>query len=296
KYFFNCKIRIKIKVIYACSNEIYCGEAKLGSAVNQRHICGCVAALSWYVMTLFFSYAMLQLSLHLAKASDLIMTGTDDSISSLLLTTTGTDHIACCQDDHNLAVPPSPGLIPPAAAAAAPHKHPPTVNDSNTTTDIAGTELSIMTSLVEAWNNSSSIWMNVSDGSLVNGTNDTSDGGSYIPYHQRPETYIVPVLFGVIFIVGVIGNGVLIGIFIRNATLRNVPNTYIISLAIGDLIVLLFTVPFVSTVYTFDQWPYGEFECKFSEFIRDISVGVTVFTLTALSADRYKAIVSPIRK
>ncbi|XP_045613254.1 neuropeptide CCHamide-1 receptor [Procambarus clarkii] len=120
--------------------------------------------------------------------------------------------------------------------------------------------------------------------------------GEYVPYSQRPETYIVPLVFAVIFIVGVIGNGALIVIFVRNKNLRNVPNTYIISLALGDLLVLFFTVPFVSTIYTIESWPYGTFECKFSEFVRDISVGVTVFTLTALAADRYLAIVSPVRK
>ncbi|KAG0729582.1 Neuropeptide CCHamide-1 receptor [Chionoecetes opilio] len=45
-------------------------------------------------------------------------------------------------------------------------------------------------------------------------------------------------------------------------------NTYLISLALGDLLVLFFTVPFVSTIYTIEYWPYGTFECKFSEFIR----------------------------
>ncbi|XP_071525984.1 neuropeptide CCHamide-1 receptor-like [Panulirus ornatus] len=143
--------------------------------------------------------------------------------------------------------------------------------------------------------------LNMTDESLFpsNITDDASDGNAtngYVPYYQRPETYIVPLLFALIFIVGVIGNGTLIVIFVRNKTLRNVPNTYIISLALGDLLVLFFTVPFVSTIYTIDSWPYGTFECKFSEFVRDISVGVTVFTLTALSADRYLAIVSPVRK
>lgn len=36
-----------------------------------------------------------------------------------------------------------------------------------------------------------------------NDTNATSTG--YVPYFQRPETYIVPILFAAIFIVGVIG-------------------------------------------------------------------------------------------
>jgi hypothetical protein len=85
-------------------------------------------------------------------------------------------------------------------------------------------------------------------------------------------------------------------LFARNKSLRSVPNTYIISLALGDLLVLLFTVPFVSFIYVLDSWPFGTVICKFSEFVREVSVGVTVFTLTALSADRYMAIVSPLPK
>ena len=90
------------------------------------------------------------------------------------------------------------------------------------------------------------------------------------------------------------GNLTLVVIFACNKHLRNVPNTYIISLALGDLLVLIFTVPFVSTIYVFPSWPYGEAMCKFSEFVRDVSVGVTVFTLTVLSVERYLAIVSPL--
>jgi hypothetical protein len=65
---------------------------------------------------------------------------------------------------------------------------------------------------------------------------------------------------------------------------------------VGDILVIFFCVPFTSTVYTVESWPYGLLVCKFSEFIKDVSIGVSVFTLTALSADRYFAIVDPIRK
>nr|XP_036669889.1 neuropeptide CCHamide-2 receptor isoform X3 [Drosophila suzukii]XP_036669890.1 neuropeptide CCHamide-2 receptor isoform X3 [Drosophila suzukii] len=36
--------------------------------------------------------------------------------------------------------------------------------------------------------------------------------------------------------------------------------------------------------------------CRISEFFKDISIGVSVFTLTALSGERYCAIVNPLRK
>lgn len=125
--------------------------------------------------------------------------------------------------------------------------------------------------------------------------NNTEDG-EYIPYGLRPETYIVPLVFIVVFFVGLLGNGTLVFIFIRNRFMRSIPNTYIMSLAIGDFLVIVGTVPFISTIYTFDSWPYGSFICKLSEFLKDVSSGVTVLTLTLLSIDRYIAIVKPLHK
>lgn len=71
---------------------------------------------------------------------------------------------------------------------------------------------------------------------------------------------------------------------------------YILSLALADLLVIVTTVPLTSTVYTFQSWPYGSLLCTVSEFTKDVSIGVSVFTLTALSGDRFFAIVDPLRK
>ncbi|GLV34742.1 CCHamide-2 receptor [Carabus blaptoides fortunei] len=78
--------------------------------------------------------------------------------------------------------------------------------------------------------------------------------------------------------------------------MRNVPNTYILSLALADLLVIVTCVPFTSIVYTVEYWPWGTAVCKLSETTKDVSIGVSVFTLTALSAERYCAIVNPLRK
>ncbi|KAL0275187.1 UNVERIFIED_CONTAM: hypothetical protein PYX00_003127 [Menopon gallinae] len=126
--------------------------------------------------------------------------------------------------------------------------------------------------------------------------NDTDEYDAYTPFTERPETYIVPVIFGLIFVIGTLGNGTLVLIFIRHRSMRNVPNMYIFSLAVGDLFVILTCVPFTSTVYTVESWPYGDAICKISEWTKDVSIGVSVFTLTALSAERYCAIVNPMRR
>lgn len=56
-------------------------------------------------------------------------------------------------------------------------------------------------------------------------TDDEPDCDKYKPYDERPETYIVPFIFSIIFIVGVVGNGTLIVIFLRHRSMRNIPNT-----------------------------------------------------------------------
>lgn len=50
--------------------------------------------------------------------------------------------------------------------------------------------------------------------------------------------------------------------------------------------VIITSVPFTSLLYTIESWPWGLAVCKLSECAKDISIGVSVFTLTALSAER----------
>ncbi|XP_017768833.1 PREDICTED: neuropeptide CCHamide-1 receptor [Nicrophorus vespilloides] len=118
----------------------------------------------------------------------------------------------------------------------------------------------------------------------------------YTPTEQRIDSYVVPIVFLLIFIIGVLGNGTLCVIFLRHRTMRNVPNTYILSLSMADLLVIITCVPFTSIIYTTDNWPWGELMCKLSETVKDISIGVSIFTLTALSANRFFAIVDPLKK
>uniref|UniRef100_A0A8C6U6B3 Gastrin-releasing peptide receptor n=1 Tax=Neogobius melanostomus TaxID=47308 RepID=A0A8C6U6B3_9GOBI len=77
-------------------------------------------------------------------------------------------------------------------------------------------------------------------------------------------------------------------------SMRTVPNLFLSSLALGDLLLLLTCAPVDASRYLVDQWLFGRVGCKLIPFIQLTSVGVSVFTLTALSADRYKAIVKPL--
>ena len=54
---------------------------------------------------------------------------------------------------------------------------------------------------------------------------DSDTTFSYVPPMQRPETVFITILFLLIFIVGVLGNGTLVIIFFRHRSMRNIPNT-----------------------------------------------------------------------
>ncbi|XP_042245545.1 neuromedin-B receptor [Thunnus thynnus] len=119
----------------------------------------------------------------------------------------------------------------------------------------------------------------------------SGDGGETVHLAVRCVMTSVYIL---IITVGLLGNITLVKIFITNSAMRSVPNIFISSLAAGDLLLLVTCVPVDAFRYFSEEWVFGEAACKLIPVIQLTSVGVSVFTLTALSADRYKAIVNPM--
>ncbi|XP_048855118.1 gastrin-releasing peptide receptor-like [Brienomyrus brachyistius] len=126
-------------------------------------------------------------------------------------------------------------------------------------------------------------------GSVLNTSSPKS--GEHLTWH--PGTAIAAV-YGLVILVGLIGNITLIKTFWTVKSMRNVPNLFLSSLALGDLLLLVTCAPVDASRYLADEWLFGRAGCKLLPFIQYTSVGVSVFTLTALAADRYKAIVKPL--
>ncbi|XP_040045480.1 galanin receptor type 1 [Gasterosteus aculeatus] len=107
------------------------------------------------------------------------------------------------------------------------------------------------------------------------------------------DNFISLVIFALIFILGVLGNTMVITVLARSkpGQPRSTTNIFILNLSVADLSYLLFCVPFQSTIYMLPTWVLGAFICKFIHYFFTVSMLVSVFTLSAMSVDRYVAIV-----
>ncbi|XP_056619751.1 neuromedin-B receptor [Triplophysa dalaica] len=125
-----------------------------------------------------------------------------------------------------------------------------------------------------------------------NSTDDwTPDGEETVHFILR---CVIPSVYILIITIGLLGNITLVKIFITTSAMRSVPNIFISSLAVGDILLLVTCVPVDAIRYFYEEWIFGTVACKMIPVIQLTSVGVSVFTLTALSADRHKAIVNPL--
>ncbi|XP_010893394.1 apelin receptor A [Esox lucius] len=107
----------------------------------------------------------------------------------------------------------------------------------------------------------------------------------------EPSFSLIPVLYMLIFILGLSGNGVVIFTVWRSQSKRRAADVYIGNLALADLTFVI-TLP-LWAVYTAlgYHWPFGVALCKISSYVVLVNMYASVFCLTCLSFDRYLAIV-----
>ncbi|XP_041069002.1 delta-type opioid receptor-like [Carcharodon carcharias] len=81
---------------------------------------------------------------------------------------------------------------------------------------------------------------------------------------------------------------------VRYTKMKTATNIYIFNLALADALATS-TLPFQSTKYLMDTWPFGELLCKTVLSIDYYNMFTSIFTLTMMSVDRYIAVCHPVK-
>ena len=103
-------------------------------------------------------------------------------------------------------------------------------------------------------------------------------------------------LFSVIFLTSLCGNGFVCWVVWRRLHIRTVMNYFLLNLAVDDLAFTVICIPFDLPVQLNQCiWPYFKAFCKVLFPMQTICALVSAFTLTAIGISRYRAIVHPMK-
>ncbi|XP_042320374.1 kappa-type opioid receptor-like [Sceloporus undulatus] len=105
---------------------------------------------------------------------------------------------------------------------------------------------------------------------------------------------IITAVYSVVFVVGLVGNSLVMFVIIRYTKMKTATNIYIFNLALADALVTT-TMPFQSTEYLMNSWPFGDVLCKIVISIDYYNMFTSIFTLTMMSVDRYIAVCHPVK-
>ncbi|CAB3259609.1 unnamed protein product [Arctia plantaginis] len=101
--------------------------------------------------------------------------------------------------------------------------------------------------------------------------------------------------YTIIFIVGIFGNALVCYAVIRNRAMQTVTNLFITNLALSDILLCVFAVPF-TPLYTFlGRWVFGGPLCHIMPYAQGCSVYISTLTLTSIAIDRFFVIIYPFK-
>ena len=118
---------------------------------------------------------------------------------------------------------------------------------------------------------------------------NTTESGTTYGYHVI-DTIVVPLLFGIITLVGICGNSLVVYVILSKKTMRTVINLCLLNLAIADLAFLVICPPFTAYSMATEWWSFGEAACKQMHYLLNVTVYVTIYTLVLIAIIRYLAI------
>ncbi|KAG5321952.1 OX2R protein, partial [Pseudoatta argentina] len=115
----------------------------------------------------------------------------------------------------------------------------------------------------------------------------------YNSFHGSNKDYLLIILYIPTVLVGVIAN-IFVIIVVCKYHLKSVTNYFVINLSMADLLVATICMPMTISQEISMSWNHSEFLCKLTSYLQSVGVTASIYTIMAMSIDRYLAIRNPM--
>ncbi|XP_065290468.1 gastrin/cholecystokinin type B receptor-like isoform X1 [Dermacentor albipictus] len=130
--------------------------------------------------------------------------------------------------------------------------------------------------------------------SFANSSSSKQEKPTATIWWQSEEAVLVAP-YTIILLLAVLGNGLVILTLAINQRMRTVTNLFLLNLAVSDLLLGVFCMPFTLVGVLLREFVFGQLMCKLIPYLQAVSVCVSDWTLVAVSVERYYAICQPLR-
>ena len=130
----------------------------------------------------------------------------------------------------------------------------------------------------------------------MNNTSANDLGGEETSFGLKPTfAYPVAACYIAITAVAIVGNLMVCYAILANKNLRNNPtNLMLLSLAVSDFLTVTLVVPFdLESLFLDGVWKHGKVMCITWQFVYLFIIPVSIFSLLAISVERYKTLSDP---
>ncbi|KAM6401686.1 pyroglutamylated RF-amide peptide receptor [Pluvialis apricaria] len=117
----------------------------------------------------------------------------------------------------------------------------------------------------------------------------------YIPELPGRTKVAFVLICVLIFALALFGNCLVLYVVTRSKAMRTVTNIFICSLALSDLLIAFFCVPFTMLQNISSNWLGGAFACKMVPFVQSTAIVTEILTMTCIAVERHQGIVHPLK-
>ena len=114
--------------------------------------------------------------------------------------------------------------------------------------------------------------------------------------HTKPETLIFSIIFGLVFVIGIINNIIVVLVYTLKPSIKKQTHYFFTNLSISDMLLLTVCLPlFASTQFNLIQLEQKSIYCKLHYFIEHCITLVSSLTIISIGVERCCAVTSPLK-